>query len=28
LMGFERVILPLGALDAIQSYLGTEGGAQ
>lgn len=26
LMGFERLILPLGALDTIQSYLGTNGG--
>jgi large subunit ribosomal protein L4 len=27
LMGFERLILPLGALDTIQSYLGANGGA-
>jgi large subunit ribosomal protein L4 len=27
-MGFERLILPLGALDTIESYLGTNGGAQ
>ena len=27
LLGFERVILPLEALDVIQSYLGSQGGA-
>lgn len=26
LLGYDRVIMPLGALDVIQSYLGDEGG--
>jgi large subunit ribosomal protein L4 len=28
LMGFDRLIVPLNALDAIQSYLGANGGIQ
>jgi large subunit ribosomal protein L4 len=28
IMGFDRVLLPLGALDTIQSYLGANGGSQ